>query len=73
MPLADVEIDAGVALAGQLTVPDGAGGVVAVFASGSGRSCHSLRNRYVASVLKDAGLGTLLFDPLTTGEERSSG
>ena len=35
--------------------------------SGSGR--HSKRNRYVAKVLQDAGLGTLLFDLLTEDEE----
>jgi putative phosphoribosyl transferase len=55
-------------LGGHLTVPDGATGVV-VFAHGSGSSRHSPRNRYVATVLNRAGLGTLLFDLLTTGEE----
>ena len=42
---------------------------IVVFAHGSGSSRHSLRNRYVASVLNDAGLGTLLFDLLTAEEE----
>jgi putative phosphoribosyl transferase len=55
-------------LGGHLTVPDGTTGVV-VFAHGSGSSRHSPRNRYVATVLNRAGLGTLLFDLLTTGEE----
>jgi putative phosphoribosyl transferase len=55
-------------LAGQLTVPSGAAGIV-VFAHGSGSSRHSARNRYVASVLTAAGLGTLLFDLLTPHEE----
>ncbi|WP_307845307.1 hypothetical protein [Planomonospora sp. ID67723] len=57
-----------VELAGTLTVPDGATGIV-VFVHGSGSSRHSPRNRYVAGVLNDAGLGTLLFDLLTPAEE----
>jgi len=55
-------------LGGHLTVPDGAHEIV-VFAHGSGSSRHSPRNRYVATVLHDAGLGTLLFDLLTPDEE----
>ncbi len=54
----------GVRLAGYLTVPDNAAGIV-VFAHGSGSSRHSPRNRCVARVLNEAGLGTLLFDLLT--------
>ncbi|HEX6425352.1 MAG TPA: phosphoribosyltransferase family protein [Acidimicrobiales bacterium] len=66
---AEVSIPAGpVTLAGRLTVPDGAAGVV-VFAHGSGSSRHSPRNQYVAGVLNEAGLGTLLFDLLTVSEE----
>jgi putative phosphoribosyl transferase len=53
---------------GDLVVPAGARGVV-VFAHGSGSSRHSARNKHVASVLRDAGLGTLLFDLLTASEE----
>jgi thioredoxin len=65
-----VEITIGsVRLAGRLTVPDDAPGVV-VFVHGSGSSRHSPRNRAVASVLNQAGLGTLLFDLLTPEEER---
>jgi len=41
-----------------------------LFAHGSGSSRHSPRNRSVAAVLDSAGLGTLLFDLLTTTEER---
>ncbi|MEV7771069.1 phosphoribosyltransferase family protein [Kitasatospora sp. NPDC086791] len=59
---------AGVRLAGRLTVPAGALGVV-VFAHGSGSSRHSPRNRYVADQLNRAGLATLLFDLLTEAEE----
>ena len=53
-------------------MPDDATGIV-VFAHGSGSSRHSPRNRYVASVLSAAGLGTLLFDLLTVAEERDRG
>jgi putative phosphoribosyl transferase len=62
-----IEVD-GVELAGRLTVPDRAHGVV-VFAHGSGSSRLSPRNRYVARVLNRAGLATLLFDLLTPEEE----
>ena len=65
-----VAIDAaGVVLRGELTVPDAATGVV-LFAHGSGSSRHSSRNRYVAQVLNDADVATLLFDLLTIEEER---
>ena len=65
----DVHIPVGqVELEGRLTVPPGALGVV-LFAHGSGSSRHSPRNRYVAAVLQQAGIGTLLFDLLTSAEE----
>ncbi|MFD5135008.1 phosphoribosyltransferase family protein [Streptomyces sp. NPDC058378] len=65
----EVEVDAGgVPLAGDLVLPGDAGAVV-VFAHGSGSSRLSPRNRAVAGVLNRAGLGTLLFDLLTPGEE----
>ena len=70
-PSRDEEVDvlAGPSrLVGHLTLPDGATGIV-VFAHGSGSSRHSPRNRYVATVLNQAGLGTLLLDLLTTAEE----
>ena len=57
-----------VSLYGELEVPDGAHGLV-LFAHGSGSSRHSPRNQYVAQVLREAGLGTLLFDLLTRDEE----
>jgi dienelactone hydrolase len=57
-----------VVLEGNLVVPEGARGIV-VFAHGSGSGRHSPRNRYVAQVLNNAGLATLLFDLLTTDEE----
>ena len=55
-------------LSGDLNIPDGAQGVV-LFAHGSGSGRHSPRNRHVAKVLQEAGLGTLLFDLLTEDEE----
>ncbi len=65
----DAVVRAGtLALPGHLRVPEGAAGIV-VFVHGSGSSRHSPRNRYVASVLNRAGLGTLLFDLLTADEE----
>jgi putative phosphoribosyl transferase len=51
-----------------VVLPAGAPGIV-VFVHGSGSSRHSPRNRFVAAVLNDAGLGTLLFDLLTVEEE----
>lgn len=66
---ATVEPIAGSArLAGTLTVPAGAQGIV-IFAHGSGSSRQSPRNRRVARILTQAGLGTLLFDLLTPAEE----
>lgn len=61
---------AGTVLRGDLLVPPGAPAVV-VFAHGSGSSRSSPRNRRVASHLRAAGLGTLLFDLLTAEEERA--
>ncbi len=66
----DVVVEAGtVRLAGHLVIPERVDGAV-IFAHGSGSSRHSPRNRYVATVLDQAGLATLLFDLLTPGEER---
>jgi pimeloyl-ACP methyl ester carboxylesterase len=64
-----VPVDAGaVSLVGDLSLPGVADAVVA-FAHGSGSSRSSPRNRYVAGVLNDIGLGTLLIDLLTASEE----
>ncbi|HEX7996697.1 MAG TPA: phosphoribosyltransferase family protein [Streptosporangiaceae bacterium] len=57
-----------VVLDGHLTIPANATGTV-IFVHGSGSSRHSPRNRFVASQLNEAGLGTLLFDLLTNSEE----
>jgi putative phosphoribosyl transferase len=68
---ADVEVQAGpMLLAAILTVPPGATGVV-LFAHGSGSGRHSPRNRFVAQLLNQAGLGTVLLDLLTPEEERN--
>ncbi len=65
-----VNIDTGgVTLEGNLLMPEGASGVV-LFAHGSGSSRFSSRNRYVAHVLREGGLGTLLIDLLTQREEQ---
>src|ERR1700687_4653022 len=55
-------------LEGNLDLPRGARAVV-LFAHGSGSGRHSPRNRYVAQVLREAGLATLLMDLLTAEEE----
>lgn len=55
-------------LEGDLAMPDSAQGIV-LFAHGSGSSRLSPRNRFVAGYLQKQGLGTLLFDLLTRGEE----
>ena len=55
-------------LEGKLSVPAGAEGIV-LFAHGSGSSRHSPRNQLVAQVLREADIGTLLFDLLTREEE----
>ncbi|MBQ0827106.1 alpha/beta hydrolase [Streptomyces sp. RG38] len=57
-------------LTGRLVLPPGAGSLV-VLAHGSGCSRYSPRNRHLAAALGRAGLGTLLLDLLTSGEERA--
>src|SRR5580704_1614184 len=46
-------------LEGELVIPPEAKGVV-LFAHGSGSSRHSPRNQYVARVLQEGGVATLL-------------
>jgi dienelactone hydrolase len=55
-------------LHGILGRPDGAQGVI-LFAHGSGSGRMSPRNNYVAHMLQEAGLATLLIDLLTRKEE----
>lgn len=52
---------------GMLELPDQAAGIV-LFAHGAGSGRLSPRNQYVAHILHDAGLGTLLMDLLTLQE-----
>lgn len=54
---------------GDLTIPIDAHGIV-IFAHGSGSSRLSVRNRYVAGVLQQGNLATLLLDLLTAEEEQ---
>ena len=69
MRASEVRVRAGDAeLAGYLSVPPNACGVV-LFAHGSGSSRHSSRNQYVADILQDAGMATLLIDLLSPVEE----
>jgi putative phosphoribosyl transferase len=63
-PLKEVTLGASVA------IPRESCGLV-IFAHGSGSSRHSPRNQHVARVLREAGLGTLLFDLLTAEEEQA--
>jgi putative phosphoribosyl transferase len=69
----EVTVNAGGAtLAGHLTMPPDAAEVV-VFAHAGASSRHNPRNRQVARMLQQAGLGTLLFDLLTPDEESDRG
>jgi len=56
-------------LEGNWVIPENALGLV-LFAHGSGSSRLSPRNNYVAQVLRDGGIATLLFDLLTEEEDR---
>jgi len=55
-------------LEGDIIIPRDATGIV-LFAHGSGSSRFSPRNQFVARVIREAGVGTLLFDLLTPEEE----
>lgn len=56
-------------LQGDLTLPSDPTSGICVFAHGSGSSRFSPRNRYVASIFHQNGIGTLLMDLLTPDEE----
>jgi putative phosphoribosyl transferase len=58
----------GARLGGELEFQARPVGLV-IFAHGSGSSRRSPRNQYVARVLREAGVGTLLFDLLSAEEE----
>ena len=57
-----------VTLKGELAIPEDAIGIV-VFSHGSGSSRLSPRNRMVAELIQQHGIGTLLFDLLTEQED----
>ncbi len=65
---AQIQCAGGIVLLGSLDLPPESNAVV-LFAHGSGSSRHSPRNQHVAHVLHQSGLGTLLFDLLSTTEE----
>jgi pimeloyl-ACP methyl ester carboxylesterase len=57
-------------LKGDLVIPDKAIGIV-VFSHGSGSSRFSPRNKLVAELMQQHGIGTLLFDLLTEEEDQN--
>jgi putative phosphoribosyl transferase len=61
-------LSTGVRLEGIMNIPEDAKGLV-LFVHGSGSSRHSPRNQFVARILQESGLATLLFDLLTPAEE----
>lgn len=64
-----IQIPAGnVKLNGDLSIPPHPEGLV-IFAHGSGSSRKSSRNKFVAQILQEQNLATLLFDLLTEREE----
>jgi putative phosphoribosyl transferase len=65
--LVQIPIDS-IKLEGSLALPREAQGLV-VFAHGSGSSRFSPRNNFVARVLREADIGTLLMDLLTEDED----
>ena len=63
IPAGQIELD------GELILPPSVKGMV-LFTHGSGSSRFSPRNTYVAEVLQQRGIGTLLFDLLTREEDQ---
>lgn len=57
-----------VKLDGSLSIPDTAKGII-IFSHGSGSGRFSSRNNFVAGILQETGLATLLFDLLTEEED----
>lgn len=53
-----------ITLSGNLCIPKNPNGIV-LFAHRSGSGRHSLRNKYVAQLLQDTDIATLLIDLLT--------
>lgn len=69
--LVSIAVD-GVVVEGTLALPVSPSGMV-LFAHGSGSSRQSPRNNAVAAELRKAGLGTLLMDLLSEGEDPDTG
>ena len=71
MPGTEITIPAeNLDLGGELCLSDKALGLV-LFAHGSGSGRYSPRNQFVARVLREARMGTLLFDLMTAAEEQA--
>jgi len=51
-----------------MIIPRSAPGIV-LFAHGNGSGRHNSRNQFVGGIVRDAGIGTLLFDLLTREEQ----
>jgi len=66
-----IHISAGKAvIEGALTIPSHSRGIV-IFAHGSGSGRHSPRNNFVAQILNNSRMATLLIDLLTPEEDRN--
>lgn len=65
----EIAIDEKISIKASLNIFEAAKGIV-LFAHGSGSGRFSRRNRYVAGVLEQAGIASLLIDLLTEEEER---
>lgn len=63
IPVGDIE------LSGILSLPSDDFHALVIFVHGSGSSRYSPRNQFVAKQIRQANIGTLLFDLLTTEEE----
>lgn len=68
MSAVNIQTDS-VKLEGDLVLPPSVKSIV-LFAHGSGSSRLSPRNRFVAQILQQKGIGTLLFDLLTRAEDQ---
>lgn len=74
--IVSIEVDNQNIIEGNLSIPSSSTTIntdikgIVIFAHGSGSSRYSARNRYVAQVLNDDGIATLLIDLLTSKEEK---
>lgn len=64
----DIPVREGIELEGELIIEEDSSGIV-IFSHGSGSSRKSPRNNFVAKILRDKGVSTLLFDLLTPKED----